>query len=355
MKRRAVRTILACAALVLAGAASEAWAQVDAQKQGAARALFDQARALADKGDFAAACPKFEESVSLDRGIGALFHLANCYEQTARPASAWSLFLEAAALARNINQPEREAAARERASALQPHVPKLIIVVPSEAQLEGLEVRRDGVVVGKGAWGAPIPADPGAHMIEVTAPGKKKFSSQINVPAGGQSTTFEVQALEDDLSAAALPTPGQPPAPQPSSAPEPSAAHGSSAPSSAQQTPGDKGEQGGSQRWLGLAVGGVGLVGLGVSGVLALTAKSRYADAEPYCTGKFCEPAGQDIHDEARSRGNVATVVGIVGLAAVAGGAALYLAAPSASRGSAAGSKRWLAAGPGVMSFGGSW
>lgn len=50
------------------------------------------ARGLVQKGDWAAACPKFEESERLDPGIGTLYHLADCYEHVGRLATAWGLF-----------------------------------------------------------------------------------------------------------------------------------------------------------------------------------------------------------------------------------------------------------------------
>src|SRR5678816_498104 len=65
-----------------------------------AQALFDQARELTRQGRFAEACPKLQESNRLDPGIGTQFHLADCYEQSGRIASAWAAFLEVASQAR---------------------------------------------------------------------------------------------------------------------------------------------------------------------------------------------------------------------------------------------------------------
>src|SRR5689334_19506 len=77
-----------------------------------AEVLFNEARALADKGDFAAACPKFEESQKVDPGMGTLYRLGDCYEHLGRTASAWAAFRDVASQAQTAGQAAREADAR---------------------------------------------------------------------------------------------------------------------------------------------------------------------------------------------------------------------------------------------------
>src|SRR5262245_43042215 len=66
---------------------------------GQARTLVREARKLMEKGHHAEACPKLEESLRLDPGIGTQFNLAHCWEQIDRTASAWGLFMDVAAAA----------------------------------------------------------------------------------------------------------------------------------------------------------------------------------------------------------------------------------------------------------------
>ncbi|HYQ27045.1 MAG TPA: hypothetical protein VER04_07495, partial [Polyangiaceae bacterium] len=54
--------------------------------------LLQQARALMDSGQVAAACAKFEASETLENRLDTLLHLADCYERAGRTASAWHAF-----------------------------------------------------------------------------------------------------------------------------------------------------------------------------------------------------------------------------------------------------------------------
>src|SRR6187399_3496669 len=136
-------------------AARPAAAQSDSA---AARALFSEGRELMAAEKYAEACPKFEESLRLDQGMGTQFNLAHCWEKLGRTASAWALFLDVAAAARAGNQPDRESAAKERASTLEPKLTRLRITFPEPAP--EAKIFRDGQEVRQAAWGTAMPVDP---------------------------------------------------------------------------------------------------------------------------------------------------------------------------------------------------
>jgi hypothetical protein len=75
--------------------------------------LFEQGKALVERGNFPDACPKFAESLRLDPGLGTMLWLADCLENNGQTASAWAQFKEAAAAAALSRDP-REKIARER-------------------------------------------------------------------------------------------------------------------------------------------------------------------------------------------------------------------------------------------------
>jgi hypothetical protein len=163
----------------------------------AARVLFREARALMDKGRFAQACPKLEESLRLDDGMGTQFNLAHCWEQIGRTASAWGMFLDVAAAASAAQQRKREVAARARADALEPNLTRILIQV-TEPVPEGLVVKRSGEEVGHGSWGAAVPVDPGPIRVEASAPGRLPWATEVAANGKAETVTVNVPLLEEE-------------------------------------------------------------------------------------------------------------------------------------------------------------
>jgi serine/threonine-protein kinase len=340
--------VRAAAAVALVSAADSLAAEPSAADKTAARALFDEGRRLAAAGQHAQACPKFEESQRLAPGAGTLFNLADCYEQTGKTATAWSSFLEVAAQSKIAGQTEREKVARDRAATLEPKLVRLEVVVPDAAVVAGLEVRRDGSLVGKAMWGQPVPVDPGSHTLEAAAPGKKPWSTSVQIAAGKPVETVTIPVLEN-----------APEAPAPVVA---AAASGATGPAAgAGPTGRDRPDPaaGGTQRTVGLVVGGAGVIGVGLGVYFGLSARSKSADSEAYCAGGACWDArGVDLRSEAGTSADIATVAWGVGLAALAAGAVLYFTAPqpgAAKTGGAAAGLRSVALAPGGIAVKGAW
>jgi len=339
-----------CAALLVT-ASDRADAQEGADRL-AARALFDEARALVAAGKTAEACPKFEESQRLDPGFGTLFNLADCYERTGRTASAWLSFLDVASQMRQSGQQDREKVARDRAAALEPKLMRLRISVPAQARAAGLEIKCDGRIIKEPSWGSALPLDPGDHTIEAAAAGRRPWKTTVRLDKPGETTATEVPALESATqgpAAAPVPAASTPPPASTATAPpvkEPEPAQAAVSPPSS----------GGTQKTLGLIIGGAGVVGFGVGTVLAFGAKSKFDDGMAYCNGDVCKQEGVDLRDKAYSQGTIATIVGGVGLAAIATGAVLYLTAPSGApkQSSARNDNGWIV-GPSFLSYRGTW
>jgi len=76
--------------------------------------------------------------------------------------------------------------------------------------------------------------------------------------------------------------------------------------------------------------GGAGVVGLGVGTVLGFRAKAKWDDAGKHCAGEVCDAMGVAINRDARSLGTTGTIVGGIGLAAVAAAVVIYVTAPPA-------------------------
>lgn len=298
----------------------------------AAQGLFYEARTLMQQKRFTEACPKLEESLRLDPGLGTQFNLADCNEHIGKIATAWAGFLDVAAQAKATNQHEREKVARKRAAALEARVPKLVVDASGAAQ--GLEVKRDGVVIGAAAWGTAIPVDPGPHKVTASAPGKRTFETTVTTVEG---RTARVSVPRD--------LPAAPPAPAPAPAPVATGAAtvdtthpvASGATTTTLAAPVDPTlsfpppiveRPGSAQRTLGWVVTAIGAVGVGVGAGFGLSSLAKRDESRDHCVGDACDAIGVDLRDDAIRNGNVATIATIAGGAAIAGGLILVLTAP---------------------------
>ncbi len=271
-----------------------------AQSTATAVQLFDEAEALNAQGKYAEACPKYAESYRQDPQLVVLLYLGECYEKNGQIASAWGAFREAEELALKKND-ERAAQAKERVAALEPRLSRLTIEVPEDVRVDGLVIKRDGVEVTAAVWGTAAPIDAGKHRIEARAPGYESWTTEVVVEGEGTAQNVSVAALKKSAtSSGAL-----------------SASSGST---------GD----GDTQRIGAIALGGVGIVAVGVAGFFGLSAQSKQSDSDEYCNASgFCEERGVSLREEASQNALIATISSVVGVAALGGAGVLWFTAPS--------------------------
>jgi len=271
-----------------------------------AELLFQQGRDLLRQGKASEACPKLAESQRLDPATGTLLALAMCHEAEGKLASAWAEFVNVEARSRSEGRSDREKVSHDRAAALKARLSTLEIQVPGHlSALEGLEVRRDGVLLGSGAWNTAVPVDGGAHVVEVTAHGKKPWKSDVSVKPEGDAQSLKVPDLE--------------------AAPVAPVAVGSpaAAPAAAADSGGSKGWNG--LQWAGVGTAAAGVVALGVGGYFLSAALGKNSDSKSDCSKNLCGDQGTADRNDAISKGNTATWVGIAGGVLVAGGATLFV------------------------------
>lgn len=276
--------------------------------------LFHEGKKLAAAGNFAEACPKFLASYNLEHRIGTLLNLADCYENNGQLASAWARFTELATLAQRAGQAERADYGKQHAAALQPKLSMLTIAVPHPAP--SLEVKRDGLSVDAAAFGVPVAVDAGDHVIEASAPGKQPWKGSVRVARDAAKASIEVPELGD------VP-----------------AAERAAAPPDHIEPPKDEHRPTLSGRRIAaIAVGGAGVVSIGVGAVFGLMAIGKKNDSESSCNvggvSNACYPDGAPARHDAAVDGKISTVLFAAGGALVAGGVALWLW-PSANQTSA--------------------
>lgn len=254
-----------------------------------AEELFEEGRAFVERGDFADACPKFAESLRHDPGLGTMLWLADCYASNGQAASAWAEFKLAAAEAARRNDP-REKVAREKADEFEHRLSRLTVIVPAAADVEGLDVRQDGVRLGRAEWGIAMALDGGMHTLSASAPGRRRWSTSVELPAGPTILTVSVPVLE------VL----------------------------------EKRSSWDAQRALGIGLAGAGAAGIVVGAVFSLEAKSTYdkSNSGPCSPNNVCAQAGLDERSSARSTASAATLAMGLGATALAAGAVIFFSAP---------------------------
>jgi hypothetical protein len=293
--------------------AAPALAGDEAEKAMLAESLFREAAALMDASRYAEACPKLAESWKLAPEPGTRFYLGDCYEKIGLRASAWIAFTDAAELAKTRGKDEPAERARARADALLP-LPKLTIIVPDEvATVTGLEIKRGVIPFGRATWNTALPVDPGRHVVTAAAPGKKPWSTVVEVEAPSGSVEIRVPPLQDLQKPAAPPivvapplATARPPEAAPRRAPSP---------------------DGAGQRTVAIAVGAVGLAGVAAGAVFGGLAIAKANDAGAQCEGAPCNPTDVAEDNGAFTFADLSTGCFIAGAAAITGAAIIWLTA----------------------------
>ena len=285
-----------------------------------AQALHDEAKNLIADGKWTVACPKLEESYRLSPAIGTRYKLADCYQHTGRTASAWAHFLGVAATAKAAWQSDREKEARTRAASLESKLARLAIVVPDASRVAGLEIKRDGQVVGAPQWGEPLPIDPGAHDVVATAPGRRAYRSQLEIAGDASTTKVIVPALEEDAAKSGPASSGS----SGSSAPPPAPTASASGTIDPPPPPPSSGPSRGTVGWALVGTGGAALVGGTVFWILR-GSKVSTLDGECGAGGKSCPASATS--DIANGKTYSALGIGLfaVGATCVALGAGVLL------------------------------
>ncbi len=172
-------TELLLAAAVVTLAAAPAAAEDNLAK---ADALFDEAKKLRDS-NLELACAKFGESLQLNpQAIGVLLNVAMCDEKHGRIASAVRRYRETRERALEQSFPEYLKAADAKLAVLLPQVPRLSIRFENKP-LPQTRVVVDEQVIALSAL-EDLPLDPGERVVIVSAPGRIAFQRRISIGSG---------------------------------------------------------------------------------------------------------------------------------------------------------------------------
>jgi hypothetical protein len=177
--------------------------------------------------------------------------------------------------------------------------------------------------------------DPWQRAIDVTGEGKA-FS--VEIPTLSATPAVRTSPVAAPL---ATPPPSPPPALPEARAPE----------------RGEPRRGLGAQRIAAIVAAGAGVVSIGLGGYFGVQALSKHSDYVAHCPNNVCDPTGIQLHDDAASDATAATIAMTAGAVLVAGGAVLWLTAPSTGRASGTALRLQPAVGArsGGLSLEGAW
>ena len=172
-------------------APSAAPAQVPVPAEGAnpaeivaARELFREGTEDADAGKFIDGLQKFKRVAAVKETAAVRFNIARCEEALGRTGAALADFeLAAREGGQDAKAEDVAKLATQRADALRPRVPRLTVVPPAPAP-EGMGVSLDGGRLASVTLAVGLPVDPGAHVVDATAPGRSPFHAELSLAAG---------------------------------------------------------------------------------------------------------------------------------------------------------------------------
>jgi hypothetical protein len=255
--------------------------------------LFDEAQQLKQAGKLDEACNKYSEALTFNRNaVGTLLNVAKCAEDAGKYATAVKHYTQARDLAREHSLAEHRTAAEQRLSVVAPKVPRLAIAFTERP--DNMKLVIDDEVFPTDAQSTnELRLDPGTRHVVVTAPGRVPYDTTVTLVEGKQE-------------AIAIPKLGHP----------------------VTVTK--------SRRTVGkvLTFSGAGLLLTGV--VLGIVANRDYETPFEDGTCKevpndtpLCQPMAYERTNSAWQLAWTGTIVGGVGLGALAVGAVLWFTAPA--------------------------
>lgn len=278
--------------------------------------LFSRGQEAMKAGDYAKACPAFEESYALDPTLGKRLASGECARLWGKTATALARFQQyligydnLSPELRKVNEANQQMA-QGHAQDLEKRVPKVTLRWSAGAH-EGAKVALDGSALSDASLQVEFSIDPGEHVLTTELPGgpvrRETFSIGENERKTIDLKVDPAPPIPSATATVSLPPTGSAPVVLTASpAPHP-------------------------YRVPALAIGGVGVVGLilgSVTGGVVLDLRSRI---EQGCIGVHCTPDGKSAADTAQALAAVSTVGFALGLAGLVTGNLLWWAGSPSS------------------------
>jgi hypothetical protein len=311
-----IRTlVVAAAATVLLSTPARAQDQATIA---AAREMAKRGMVAYDAGKFDEAEEKLGRAYEVVKVPTLALYRARALRQLGKLVEAAELYLEATQLEVGAREKARQKArqlaaqrdAERERSELLPRIPNVVVEL-EDADADAVTVTIDGVPIPGALLGSPRPVNPGERQVLGTR-GTQEVRETVTL-AEAETKTVRLRFGPDPSAKPEEP----PPAPPPSEAPP------------ADEPPDEPGwlPHQRTVGWIGLGVGGAGLVFGSVMGLRAMAQQSeldKHGCSDGHCYGD--QSSDIDAYDTSRTLSTIGYAVGGVGVAA---GIVLLLTAPS--------------------------
>lgn len=319
--------IVATSLLAASASPLAALAEPSATDKASARDFMRDGKELRAKGDHPGALKKFQAAYALFPSPITGLALAQELAATGKLVEARETLGDVERMPPKPNESDEGRKAREEASTLRA---ELLARIPT------LEVTLKGVPAGKTATvtidGASTPAVAAEQGVRVN-PGMRAVAARVDAEERTRSVELKEgqrAKLELDLTPASAPKPVEREKPaEPAKPAKPIEPARPAEPA----RPVDVAGGGGAQRWIGITALGVGVVGVGVGGFLAIKGNADFND--PGDDAGVCGADCQSRQASARSSFRAGALILGIGAAVAVTGVVLWLGAPDGSKGSA--------------------
>jgi hypothetical protein len=279
-----------------------------------ARERFREGLALEAGGNCAKALELFRAVAEVKSTPQVRLHIATCEEKTGDYMKALGSYRLAQIDAQAAKLKDVAKLAADAIATLEPKIPALTIERGEGATVASISL--DQRVLGATEVGTKVPVNPGPHVIEATASGKRPFRTEV-VLGDGEKKAIEV-SLAPETASTSDPGPLPDPTVEPTATPPPTS--------------------GSPMRTAGFVVGAIGLAGLVLGGAFIGVRQGTLSELESKCGAdhKSCPPDANSIVARGELESNLVNGGLIGGGVALAVGVILIVVAPKSAPAAAA-------------------
>jgi len=309
-------------------------AEVSDANRAAARELGSQGVKAYQAGDYAAALAKLDKAYALTPAPSLRLWQARALAKQGKLLAASEHYLAATRIPLGsgdvtVQQKAQEEAARERAELL-PRIPGLTIVLDG-ASAEELTLSLDGQAIAAALVGENMPVDPGERVV-VGVRGAERVEAKVKLEESERkSVTLRFTQPAPAMAPPPVAPSSAPPAPAPAAAPPaaaspvaPPATQPAGAPPAAPVAATSKAPFTHTLGWVGVGLGGAGVVLGSITGALVLSRKGDLENGES-CRDFKCAPSKSSDVDSFNTLRTVSGVGFVAGGVLLAAGVGLLL------------------------------